>query len=472
MLSTLLIVTGGAFGLTVIGGAIAAVVKRVRNNRNVEDNSTPAPTPAPAKKKVNRLTVGKVREELQNRINEVTKMNENIDEIIANKVETLELKPNTHEHKAFVAAAIKRRWERTSSAYVKKVTGVMEGLTDKSNFEEVLEKNKFPSEEEFVNKCVKSVVPLVSEKYAFYATHKKVMSESLDMKKKENRHAKLIASKNMIDSLHNEVKNMVINDTKVEDFKVEAAAKFETIKNEEENVRQFRKTRNALQTSLSSISKLDKKTASKEEVNEKINEIAKAVNAYRKKTNIDLQDLKLVKESLEKLQKDFGSLDKGLEDKLKKFRNSIVKMTEVKISEIVKNKADRSDLNEHMAEVRGLIDGFKETLKLVDLAGLAVKIEDLTKAYQEVYGHIDDVVKKEIDDMKNSINKGISVRIGVQLKKKLVGFDDKQIQQIVAKSVEEAKKIVPVAVEEKLSEEAFADRVIEALNTKIVVGKK
>lgn len=550
MLTSVLVIVGGTFGVTVVGGTIAAVVKKIKNKKTTNKTAPTLPEPTPKPQRT--LTVEKVRKTLQDRIAAVEKDSARIDAVIAKKLDSVKIDPDTKEHRELLEKAIKSRWNSVSQKYIAKVQNSIETLNNKSDLQAVLDTNKpFVGVESFVDKCEKSVLANVSEKYRFYENERKKISlDNVDLSNKKNRTAKIIASKDMIDSLFDETINMIINDTKVDDFKVNATTNFRTIKNEVENINEFMKIKRALELSLSSVAKLDKSKASKEDVDKKINELAKVVGQYKEK--VDLIDLKAINDSLDKLEKDFKGLDASLDAKLKKFKSNVAIMTNRKINEVIKNTVSRTDLNVFMAEVRGILDGFKhrlnsndlsslylkldeltksyeevngridesvkkeveamkknimssvtkkinaavkgkvdraeldtykeeisqivsgfkEHLTSLDLASLSVKLEELTKAYQEVYGRIDVSIKKEIEEMKISLNKSISVRIGIQLKKKLVGFDDKQIQKVIDKAVEEAKKIVPDAVDDKLNEEEFVDRVIDVLNNRITIKKK
>lgn len=473
MFTSILIATGGAFVATVAVGTVSAVITKIRNNRKNKVTSPTPPAPTPKKKvRTNTLDREQTLEKLQEKIDAVNMDSARIDDLIAKKVNSLKLNPNTQEHKTVLAKAMKSRWEDTSRKYIAQVQRVMENLKDNDNFEEVLAKvPTLASAETFVEKCENSLIPAVSEKYAYYVSEKeKIDLSELDVKDKNNRTSKVYAARDVVDALFSKIENMILNDTKVADFKASANADFKTISNEVETVKEFKKVKKNLQNAIEATKALEKNKASKADVETAVKDLAKQI--ADNKAQLDLIDLKPLSEAIKGLQDKFGKYDETLAKKLTAFEASVGKMVEAKIAEAVKGKVDAKDLSKHIEDVKTVLAEYEKKLSSTDLASLDKKVAELTKAYEDVYGQISATVKKEVDAMKASINKGLAVRIGNVLKKKLADFDEKHRTEIINIAIVEFKNIAVSTVGNAMTEDEVIDKVIDAINERYTLSKK
>ena len=489
----LLAVTGVAFVATAGIGTAKAVVDKIRENRankvktpkvkvekpkkekKVEDKTEDKEEKKETKKEKKR-NLAKEREaalkELQGRINDVKLSGGRLDSLITKKLSSLNLNPNTEEHKNFIRAAMKTRWESTASKYIAQVQKVMENLKDTDDFEKVLAKVPvLASSETFVDKCEGSLIPSVSEKYRYYCAEKeKVDISALDLSKKENRTSmKAIASKEVVDALFAKIENMIVNDTKVSDFRVAANADFRVIANEIANVNEFAKLKKNLQKTIEDVRAIEKKSnATKEDVERAIADLAKQVAENKK--SLDLIDLDAIDREIKALSEKFGAMDESLQKKLASFAKSTGRLIDTKVKETVKGTVGTT-LETYKNEISYIIGKLEGRLDAIDYVTMIAKFEELTKAYEEVDKHIDDAVKAEVEALKKSINRGVSVRIGNILKKKMKDFDEAHKQEIINFAIIEAKNIVIQTTEQKMTEDEMIDKVIEAINEKYRLSK-
>ena len=488
----LLAVTGVAFVATAGIGTAKAVIDKVRDNRANKVKEPKVKTEKPEKekktdktddkenkketKKEKKRNLAKEKEAalkvLQSRIDEVRLSGGRLDSLIDQKLKSLKLDPDTEEHKKFIKEAMKSRWESTANKYIAQVQRVMDNLKETDNFEQIIAKVPvLASAETFVDKCENSLIPAVSEKYRYYYAEKeKINIDSLDMNKKENRSSmKVISSKEVVDALFKKIENMIVNDTKIADFKASANADFKLIANEVENAKEFAKIKKNLQKTIEDVRALDKKSnVTKENVEKAIADLAKQVSENKK--SLDLIDLDTIDKELKLLNEKFGKLDENLQKKLVNFSKSTQKLIDAKVKETVKGTVGTT-LETYKNEISFIIGKLEGRLDAIDYVTMINKFEELTKAYEEVDKHIDDAVKAEIEAMKKSINKGISVRIGNILKKKLKDFDDMHKEEIINIAIIEAKKIVVQTAAEKITEDEMIDKVIEAINERYKLSK-
>ena len=475
MFTSILIATGGAFVATVAVGTVSAVITKIRNNRKNKVTTEPDPEPIPQpKKKVRTNTLDKKQtlEKLQERIDAVNLDTAKIDDLIAKKLNSLKLNPNTKEHKAILTKAMKTRWTETSQKYIEQVQKVMTNLKDDDNFEAILAKvPTLASAETFVEKCETTLIPNISEKYAYYVEEKaKLDLSALDTKEEKNRATKVYAAKDAIDALFAKIENMIVNGTKVADFKASTNADFKAVASEIETVKSFTQIKKNLQDTIEATKALDKNKANKADVDNAIKALAKQI--AENKSQIDLIDLKPLSEAIKSLQDKFGKSDEELTKKLTAFEQKIEKMIDEKISEAVKGKVDAKDFTEYKEAIKTILAEYEKKLTSTDLASLERKVEELTKAYENVYGEISVTVKKEVEAMKKSINKGIAIRIGNALKKKLAEFDEKHKTEIINIAIVEFKNIAVSTVTGAMTDDEIIDKVVDAINEKYRLTKK
>lgn len=489
----LLAITGGAFVVTAGVGTVKAVADKIRENRASKVKTPKVKVEKPKKekkvedktedkeekketKKEKKRNLAKEREatlkELQGRINDVKLSGGRLDSLIDQKLKSLKLDPDTEEHKNFLRAAMKARWENTASKYIVQVQRVMDNLKETDNFEQVLAKVPvLASAETFVDKCEVSLIPSVSEKYRYYCTEReKVDVSSLDLSKKENQTSmKAIASKEVVDALFAKIENMIINDTKVSDFRVAANADFKLIANEVESAKTFAKIKKNLQKTIEDVRAIEKKSnATKEDVERAIADLAKQVAENKK--SLDLIDLDTINDEIKSLEEKFGKMDESLQKKLVSFAKSTSRLIDAKVKETVRGTVGTT-LETYKNEISYIIGKLEGRLDAIDYVTMISKFEELTKAYEEVDKHIDDAVKAEVEALKKSINRGVSVRIGNILKKKMKDFDEAHKQEIINFAIIEAKNIVIQTTVEKMTEDEMIDRVIEAINERYRLAK-
>lgn len=473
MFTSILIATGGAFVATVAVGTVSAVITKIRNNRKSKTTTQPKPQPKPKpKERTNVLDKAQTLEKLQEKIDAVKLDNERIDDLIAQKLNSLKLSPNTKEHKAVLAKAMKARWTETSQKYIEQVQKTMANLKDNDNFEAILAKvPTLASAETFIEKCEATLIPSVSEKYAYYVEEKaKLDLSALDVKDPKNRTAKVYATKDVVDALFAKIESMIVNGTKPADFKASANADFKTITSEIETVKSFAVIKKNLQDAIESTKALEKNKASKADVDAAIKTLAKQI--ADNKAQIELIDLKPLSEAIKGLEEKFGKTDEELNKKLTAFEQKVEKMIEAKIQEAVKGKVDAKDFAKYKEDVKLILAEYEKKLTSTDLTKLELKIEELTKAYENVYGEISVTVKKEVEAMKTSINKGIAIRIGNALKKKLADFDEKHKTEIINIAIVEFKNIAVSTVSSAMTDDEVVDKVVEAINDKYRLSKK
>lgn len=467
MLGVFALIVGSSFAVTVTIGTVSAIVKKVKSNKA---DGTDVVTEKPKKdkktkkkkkveepeKKIEEIVEDdleqvsdkdKILAALQERIDLVKADNEVVDKLIKDKIDSLKLNPDTKEHRDFLTKAMKTRWISTTSGYVSKIEKIMKNVSEDAKYDEVMSKvPTMASAEVFIEKC-DNLLSSVSEKYAYYAEEKeKVMKEAVSITQK-NMLSKMAASQDIIDALFAKIEGMIIDGTKVASFKTSANADFKTILNEYANLKEFKKVKNNFTALLHTLkdeldSKADKKT-----IENTLDEIRNQVKENKEK--IDLVDLSKVYRTIAALQKKVGVSIDGLKEEMQQLIESKVK-----------------DAKENIAK------RMKYELSLLELNSIKVQIESLQESYSSIASQIDVTIKNEIESMKVSINKGLSVRIGNALKKRLKDFDEKHKKEIIEETIAKLKTIVDTTVGEKLTEEDVLDAIVEHINNKYKLAKK
>ena len=484
MLPSILLIAGGAFAASIAVGTVSAVVTRIKN-RKKKTSTTEATKPQKVTKK---MSLEKAREKLQKKIDEVNRESAKVDEAIRRKISSLQLDPDTAEHREFLTRAMKSRWTDAANKYVAQVTRTKEGLKKNDDFEAILAKvPTFVTAQQFVDKCETSIIPSVSEKYRYYISEKEkidlssldITTDKEDKKSKSivqsNRNSKVYASRDLISALLSRVENMVVNSTKVEDFRSYARADFRTISNEVETVKEFKKLKANLQKALQKAGQLEKATkANKTEIDHVIEELARQVEENKK--SIDLIDLSEIEKTLKALEEKFGTMDEDISKKLTSFKTNINRLINLRISAAVKGKASAKEMTSFISEVRQIIAGFEGRLTAMDLLELSKKLEQLTEAYNKVDEHIDDTVRAEVEAMKESVKKGINISIGMRIskamKEKGIAFNEQYREEIMKKATELAEKAASEKIGEKLTEEEMIDRIIDSINERYKFARK
>lgn len=459
MVLPFLVIAGSAFALTFAVGTVSAIVKKVRDNKVKNDFIEPKSSETSSKlekksrnnKPQKKQTTSKKEvaiKQLQNKIDAVIRDNEKIDSLIKEKIDSLKLDPNTDEHKEFLFSAIKTRWVDTSSKYINQVEKVKNSMNENDDFEVILSKvPSMASAETFIEKCQSSLIPSVSEKYRYYASEKEKIDLKLLDSKRTQVKTKEESSRKVISALFKKIENMIIDGTKVSTFKSNADVDFKTISNEIENVRAFRSQKANFSTALLTIEELLKEKTSSKDLSDAVEKLEKQIKENEEK--IEFVDIEKVYRTIRALQKKTGiSIDK-LSEELKELIESKVKIAKEKVS-----------------------DRFKYELSLLDLISLREEISCLEEKYQTMDDIISENVRSEVSNLKTSIDKGLSTKIGRALSKRVKELDEKRKNDIINLAIKEAKKAVDSSVEEKITDEEIIDRIIEIVNDKYKLSKK
>lgn len=405
--------------------------------------------------KIDKKDVLSKLEEYKKHINSgVDEQGKTLDQLIENKIKSLNINPNTKRSKEIVFKVLKNSWGNILKAVNKKTDALIQEVEHSSDYEDVVSRIPKFDYSWIDSKASEVLVDKTMKKYSKYYSEIGDIYKSLS-RFKDNKDSYVLKSLAYIKEIVDSVENKIISSEISEEwFEMDLKRALSDINAEISRMDQGF----SLVSDVGNLMSLEEKVISNSNYlkNLRDNELLD----LKKSIEFLLQENKLNNKQIENLWKNLASEIAARSKAIEEVSLDVNKT----LLFIKNNVAKKKDINSIVDRIKD-IDNKLNELRTNDLIQLCKGLEELKKDFNQVDDSFGKVVDEKISNLEARVRDFAKRSIAIRLGKKMKDFEEKTLDMIANQLLEQLK------LSKEFTDEEI-DNIVDKIIEKIKISKK